>query len=118
MSYGLYLTLDQTRWYRGDFSSDNAITFTVYTDINRQTAKNLTGYTLTLRLHRPKHFGDSFNKTAEIVTAASGTGRYFVNQGEIPPRGLYFVKLELSKSGVVESTLNRVELYVLEGPSS
>jgi len=118
MAYGLYLTLDQDQWFRGDFSSDNKLTGTIYTDINQQTAKNLTGYTLTIRLHRPKHFGDFFNKSADIVVAGSGTWSRAIQAGEMPPRGIYYVKLEIAKSGVVESTLNRSELHILEGPSN
>ena len=117
MVYGLFLTLDQNVWFRGDFSSDNALTGTIFTDINKQTAKNLTGFTLTVRMHRPKHFGDFFNKIATIVVAADGTWKYNVLQGQMPPRGIYFIKLEVTKSGVQESTLNRVELHILEGPS-
>lgn len=117
MAYGLYLALDQDRWFRGDFSATNALTGTIYTDINQQTVKNLTGFTVTLRFHRPIHFGDFFNKTATIVVAANGTFSYNFVAGDAPPRGIYFVKVELSKSGDLESTLNRVELIILGGPS-
>jgi hypothetical protein len=116
MVYGLYLTLDQKRWFRGDYSDEDLLTGTIYTDINRTTAKNLTGYTLTVRMHRPIHFGDFFNQSADIVVAASGTFSVTVAQGTMPPRGTYFVKVELAKSGTVVSTLNRVELDVLGGP--
>jgi len=117
MVYGLYLTLDQSQWFRGDFSATNKLTGTIYTDINRQTAKNLTGYTLAIRLHRPKHFGDYFNKSADIVVAANGTWARAIQAGEMPPRGIYYVKLEISKTGDTESTLNRQELHILEGPT-
>lgn len=117
MVYGLYLTLDQDQWFRGDFSSDSLLTGTIYTDVNRTVAKNLTGYTLKIRMYRPKHFGDFFGKAGTIVTAANGTWSYAMQRGEIPPRGIFYVKLEIAKSGVVESTLNRVELHILEGPS-
>jgi len=118
MAYGLYLTLDQTRWFRGDFSSDNALTGTIYTDVNKTSVKDLTGYTLKVRMHRPLHFGDWFNKAASIVVAASGTWSYNLVQGDTPPRGIYYVKLELAKSGVIESTINRVELEILGGPNA
>ena len=118
MVYGLWLTLDQSQWFRGDFSATNLLTGTIYTNNNRTTAKNLTGYTLTVRMHRPKHFGDFFNKTASIAVAGDGTWSYAVQAGEIPPRGIYFVKIELTKSGDRESTLNRQELHILEGPSA
>jgi hypothetical protein len=117
LAYGLYLTLDQQEWYRGDYSSENKLTGTIYTDKNRTVAKNLTGYTITIRLFKPRTIGDRFNKTASIVTAASGTFDYAVGEGEMPIFGLYEVVVELSKSGVKESTLNHVELQVLEGPA-
>lgn len=69
-------------------------------------------------MNKPGSSGDSFNKTAEIVVAGSGTWKYLVAVGELPPAGLYYVKVELSKSGVLESTLNRVELHILSGPTS
>ena len=117
MAYGLYLSLDQTRWFRSDFSSENKLTGTVYTDINQQTAKDLTGYTVNLRLSRPRTLGARLEKTADIVVAANGTWSYAVGEGEMPPRGIYWTTIDLTKSGVSESTLNRVELHVLEGPS-
>jgi len=116
--YGLYLNLDQNRWFRGDFSSDNALTGTIYTDVNQTTAKNLTGFAIQIRMHRPLHFGDFFNKPGTIVVAADGTFKRNLLQGETPPRGIYYVKAELSKSGVVESTINRVELHILGGPNA
>jgi hypothetical protein len=118
MAYGLWLTLDQDIWYRGDYSSENKLTGTIYTDKNRTVAKNLTGYTIKIRLFKPRTIGDRFNKTASIVTAADGTFDYAVGQGEMPIFGLYEVIVELSKSGVKESTLNHVELQVLEGPNA
>jgi len=116
--YGLFLALDQSRWYRGDFSATNAFTGTIYTDINESVAKNLTGYTVSIRFHRPIHFGDFFNKTATIVVAGDGTFKYNFTEGDTPPRGIYFVKVELTKSGDRESTLNREEFFILGGPSA
>ncbi len=117
MAYGLYLTLDQPRWFRGDFSDTDLLTGTIFTDINKQTARNITGYTITLRMHRPKHFGDFFGKTATIVSGAGGTWSYAVAEGEMPPRGIYYFKVEISQAGQGISTINRVQLQVLEGPS-
>lgn len=68
-------------------------------------------------MHRPIHFGDFFNQSADIVSAGDGTWSVSVGSGTMPPRGTYFVKAELSKSGTVVSTLNRVELDILGGPS-
>lgn len=115
MAYGLFLALDQDRWYRGDFSSESKLTGTIYTDKNRTQKKNLTGYTITIRLHKPSTIGDRFGKVASIVSATNGTWSYAVADGEMPVFGLYECKAELTKSGVKESTLNRVEFSVLEG---
>jgi hypothetical protein len=117
MVYGLYLTLDQTQWFRGDYSDEDLLTGTIYSDINKVTAKNLTGYTLKVKMFRSHHFGALTDFTATIVTAASGTWSYAVTASDMPPRGNYFVKVELSKSGTAVSTLNRVQLNVLQGPS-
>jgi hypothetical protein len=118
MAYGLYLKLDQSRWFRNDFSSSNKLTGTIYTDADRTTAANLTGFTLTVRFYKYDHSGDYFNKTASIVTAASGTWSYAVAVGEIPAPGLYNVKIELTSSGKQESTLNTQELLILNGPAA
>jgi hypothetical protein len=118
MAYGLYLDLDVPRWFRNDYSTENKITGTIYTDVNRTVVKNLTGYTVTVKLFKPRTIGDRFNKTADIVTAADGTWSYAVGSGEMPIYGLYFMIIELSKSGVKESTINDVEFQILEGPNA
>lgn len=111
----LWLTLDVDRWKRGDFSSETKITGTIYTDRSRETAKNLTGFTLTFFIRK---FGEQFqtklSETATIVTAASGTWEYAVTSGklDIDP-GTYRAEIELTKSGVKESTYD--ELFYIEG---
>lgn len=117
MAYGLYLVLDQDQWYRADFSSENKLTGQIFTNKSLTVKKNLTGYTIKIRMYRANRWGDYFNKTASIVTAADGTFDYAVGEGEMPPPEIYYIKVELTKSGVKESTLNRQELYVLEGPA-
>ena len=116
MAYGIWLKLDQDRWNRSDFSTENKLTGTIYTDVNRTVAKNLTGYTLTIRMFKTRTIGDRFNKVASIVTAADGTFSYAIAQGDLPIWGNYEVLVELSKSGVKESTLNQVEFQILDGP--
>jgi hypothetical protein len=118
--YGIYLSLDQDRWFRNDFSSDDKLTGTIYTDINQTSAKNLTGYTVTIRMSKTDGFGkftDRFNKAADIEVAANGTWSYAVAEGEIPVFGLYNVWAEISKSGTNETTLNHTTLHIIEGPS-
>ncbi len=118
MAYGLYLKLDQTEWFRNDFSASNALTGTIYTDKQMVTPKTLTGYTITLRMYKGRSWGDRFGKAATIVSATSGTFSYNVASAEMPPPGIYKVKAELTKSGDQESTLNRQELLILPGPAA
>lgn len=118
MVYGIYLSLDQTQWFRGDFSSENKLTGTIYTDNQLVTAKDLTGFTVTIVLFRPGTLSSRFRKTATIVSAANGTWEYAVQDSEMPPSGIYQAKVELTKSGVQESTLNYVELLILTGPEA
>ena len=117
MVYGIYLKLDQKQWFISDYSDTNKLTGTIYSDATLATAFNLTGYTLKVRLFKREDSTDFFNKTATIVTAASGTWSYAVAQNEMPSDGLYLVKMELSKSGEVMSTLNDVEFVVKRGPT-
>lgn len=120
MAYGIWLSLDQERFFRNNFSSTNPITGTIYTDINQTTAKNLTGYTLKIRMSRPNgpgRFSDFLNQAGTIVTAADGTWSLAIASGTTPHRGVYYVSVEISKSGDQETTLNRVEFHILEGPS-
>lgn len=118
MAYDSYLKLDQTRWYAGDFSSSNKLTGTIFTDSNLSQPKTLTSYTLTIRMYKAGHMTDLFNKAATIVGATLGTWSYAVATGEMPSPGIYYVKVELSQSGKRESTLNRVELHILAGPTA
>ena len=118
MVYGLFLQMDQTKWYRADFSATNKLTGTIYSDINMGTAKDTTGYVITIRLYKGNRWGDHFDKVATAVTEADGTWEYAVGQNEMPPPDVYNVKIELSKSGDRESTINRQELLIIEGPTS
>lgn len=118
MVYGIYLVLGQKSWFYGDYSSSNKLTGTIYSDKELATAFNLTGYTIMIRFYKRFGFDDYFNKTGSIVSASSGTWDYAVQQNDVPSSGLYLVKVELSKSGEILSTLNDVELFVKEGPSA
>jgi len=118
MTYGIYLDLDTPRWFRNDFSSENKITGTIYTDVNKSVVKDLTGYTVKIKMFKPHQIGDRFNKTATIVSASNGTFEYAVQDGDMPIYGLYWMVVELTKSGVRETTLNDVEFQLLEGPNA
>lgn len=69
-------------------------------------AYNLTGYTITLKVWRESVPGLLMSGDCAIVVAASGTCRYLVVAGAFSKAGTYQAELELTKSGVVESTGN------------
>jgi len=120
MAYGIYLSLDQDRFFRNNFSSTNPLTGTIYTDINQTSAKDLTGYTIIIRMSRPNgpgRFSDFLNKTATIVVAANGTWSLALASGEVPQRGVFYVTAEISNATDTESTLNRVEFQIIQGPT-
>jgi hypothetical protein len=119
MAYGIYLALDQDRYFRNNFSSTNPLTGTIYTDINQTTVKDLTGYSIFIRMSRPNgpgRFSDFLNKEAIAVVEANGTWSLALSTGQVPHRGVYYVTAEISNTSDIESTLNRVEFYILEGP--
>ena len=118
MSYGTYCTLDQTKWVRGNYSSSNKLTGTIYSDRSKSTAFNLTGYTLTIRIYKRWYNHDYFGKEASIVVAASGTWSYAVAQYEMPSTpGIYLLSVELSKSGEVMNTFPE-EFEIMEMPTA
>jgi len=116
MVYGAYLALGQTRWIRANYSDSNLLTGTIYTNKNKTTAFNLTGYTLKVRIYRRWRNIELFDKTATIVTAANGTWSYAVAIHEMVSPGYYLLSIELSKSGEVISTYPE-EFQVLEMPA-
>lgn len=117
MVYGAYLVLDQPRWIRANYSDTNLLTGTIYSDKNKTTAFDLTGYTLKIRIYKRWQNTELFGKTATIVTAASGTWSYAVAIHEMVSQGFYLVSIELSKSGEVMSTFPE-EFQVLEMPAA
>lgn len=118
MPLGIYLTLDQNVLYNENFSdvSGFKLTGTIYSDIGRAVAFNLTGYTVKLRLHKENAKSDNFNQTCTIDVAASGTFYLSVTENTLPTEGLYFATIELTKSGTKVSSLNRVEILIKRGP--
>lgn len=118
MTLGYYLSLDQTVLFNANFSSTLKLTGTCYSDINKTSVFDLSGYTLTLRLYKEDGYLDYFNQACTIVTAASGTMNIAVTSGTLPTAGLYLVDLSLTKSGTQISNLNRVEMLIQRGPTS
>lgn len=118
MPLGIYLTLDQLVLYNENFSdvSGFRITGTVYSDIDKSVAFNLTGYTIKLRLSRENAKSDNFNQTCTITVAASGTFYLAVTENTLPTAGLYLANVELTKSGTKVTSMNRVEVLIKRGP--
>ena len=120
MVLGVYLKLDQLVLYNSDFSDDSSLklTGTVYSDAYLSTAFDLTGYTLTLRFYRDDSRSDRLNDTCTITTAEDGTFYLNVAQNSMPTPNIYLAKMELSKSGTVVSSLNRIEVLIKRGPTA
>lgn len=118
MTLGYYLTLDQLVLFNSNFSDSLKITGTCYSNKNKSTAFNLSGYTLTLRFYKESGTTDYYNKTADITVAANGTWNEAVTSGTLPYEGLYLIDLVLTKSGTQISNLNRVEVLIKRGPSN
>lgn len=105
MAYGLYNTLDVTYFRSGDYSDADGITGTIYTDKARSSAKNLTGYTLTLFIYDRLSRQTMVQETASIVVAGNGTWRYyFTSSVPVPVEGVYDVEIELKNSTEIIST--------------
>jgi len=115
---GIYLTLDQGSIYNGNFSdvSGFKLTGTIYSNKERTTAMDLTGYTLTMSMIRNATSTDWFNKECTITTAASGTFFISIVTNTLPSAAIYDVILSLTKSGTKVTTLNRQELLIARGP--
>ena len=112
MTLGIYLTLDQSILNYGDYSTSSKITGTIYNDIYKSVAFNLTSYTVKLRLYRENGTVDYLDASCVVTVAASGTFSLTVTDGLLPIRGLYLAEVEVSQSGILLSSINRVELLI------
>lgn len=110
-SEDLYCKLDSSTWNEFDYDDTNGITGTIYTDRALSSAKNLTGFTLNIRLFRRWRSVARLDKEATIVTAASGTWKYLPTDGAMPRAGVYLLEIQLTKSGIQKST-KPVEFYI------
>ena len=96
---------------KGDYGYNQG--FTIY-DAD-ESAYDLTDYTITLKVWSP---GTSstllIDSACTIDVAASGTCHYVVKSGDFDTVGMFYAKLELTKSGVVES-VRELNIVVVEG---
>ena len=116
MAEDLFLKLDSKVWKEYDFDDTDGITGTVYTDRAMTSAKNLTGFTITLNLYRRWHRVARISQTATAVVAASGTWKWLPTEGDMPISGVYNAEIELTQDGLRKSTINDVEVHVKRGP--
>jgi len=117
MAYGLHLSVDQREWREFEYSATNKLTGTIYTDEDKTTAKDLTGYSIQILIYKDNTNASYFSETASIVTAADGTWSYAVNDGEMAPEGFYLIEAQLTKSGDRESTFPE-HFYISRSPTS
>ena len=79
-----------------------------------ENAYNLSGYTIKLKVW--KKYEPSvllLTGTCSIVDAASGTCRYLIAEDDFEDVGLFEAELELTKTGIIEST-ESFEIEVVE----
>lgn len=112
----LFLKIDQTEWPFGDFSTESKLTGTIYTDKELVTPKDLTGFTISIKLFRRWHRMSFISQNVSAVSAVNGTWEYAVTESDFIHPGLFQLELELTKSGVREST-KPVEFYVKWSPA-
>ena len=68
-------------------------------------AYTLTGYTIKLKVWKANKKDTLIvNGTCEIVSEALGTCKYLVTASDFITKEIYQAELELTKSGVIEST--------------
>ena len=86
----------------GDYGYNLA--FTVY-ESDQETVYVLTGYTITLKTWAPGVPGTILVEgTCTITDASAGTCTYLIADEDFDTIGRFYGELELTKSGVVESS--------------
>ena len=97
----LYLKMDQKTWASGDFTNSTTydLSGTVYDNNTLATARDISGFTGTLRLIDQD--GDSVFSTTENLTLGSdGTILIKFAEGKTPTsQGIFKVRLRLEVSG-------------------
>lgn len=97
----LYLQMDQKTWAQGDFtdSATYDLTGTVYDENTFTTARDISGFTGTLRLINQD--GDTvFSTTENLTLGADGTILIKFAQGKTPSvQGTHKIRLRLEVSG-------------------
>lgn len=84
------------------------------------TAKNLTGYTLTMYVWNPGESSELFNGTCTTLVAASGTCKYTFATGDVDDAAVelnveYLWSIKLTKGSEVLFTTPQT-LDIMEGP--
>ena len=98
----LTLKLNTEEWNQGDYtaSTGNGISFTIYTEEKMINAKNLTGYTLKIKLYDQN--GDRIlSEDCSILVAASGTGEFLPANGNLNINFIGEGEIELTGSGEI-----------------
>lgn len=110
----LYLKLNESVWGSGDYTDSNtyALTGTIYSDPSFDTAFNLTGFTLRIKMYSQPDETTMIDESASIVSAGAGTWRFKPSQNILSTKGLYTVVIEASQSGTLVQTINRQELVI------
>lgn len=89
---------------KGDFGYN--LLFTVLDPDNTNQPYDLFGYIVCLKIWRKGIPGLMLNKPCTIVDAAAGQCSYPIESGDFHTIGVYEAELELTKSGVEQSSDN------------
>lgn len=95
--------LDTEIWLKGNFTTTtgNGISGTIYTEPKMVNVKNLTNYTLKIRLYDQDKF-EVFSDDVSILIAASGTWEYLPAFGKLNFDFIGEVEVELTKTDNTE----------------
>jgi len=95
--------LDTEKWIKGNYtaSTGNGISGTIYTEEKMVNAKDITGYTLKIRLYDQNN-QEVFSDDADILIAASGTWEYLPALGKLNFTFIGELEVELLKSDSTE----------------
>ncbi len=95
----LFSVLNQEVWSIGNHTDNTGqgLSGTVYTEPKAVNAKNLTGYTLKIRLYDQNGF-EVFSDDVDILVAASGTWEYLPDVGSLNFVFIGELEVELTKS--------------------
>lgn len=96
----LFSRLNQEVWTIGNYTENTGqgLSGTVFTESKEVNAKDLSGYTLKIRLY-DQNQREVFSDDVDILVAANGTWEYLPDAGNLNFHFIGELEVELTKSG-------------------